>query len=149
MENPDKRIDLVSSLAAKRDFESAQAELEKLRKGNDTPLARSGELYYLEGLILSGQARYGEALKKAEQAYQLLKQTLKNKRIAQVQLLMGNILIATGELRRAEIEIQDAVASFRRAEDEKGIAEAYNKLTQIFFIQAEFDRSIECLNQAT
>lgn len=149
MERPDKRIDLVSSLAAKRDFKSAQAELEKLRKGNDTPSAHAGELYYLEGLILSGQARYGQALKKAYQAYQLLKHTLKNKRIAQVQLLMGNILIATGELRRAEIEIQDAVASFRRAEDEKGIAEAYNKLAQIFFIQAEFDRSIECLNQAT
>jgi len=148
MESPDKKIDLIVSLADKRDFKSAQAELEKLKKGNDTSSAHSGELYYLEGLILHGQAHYGEALKKIRQAYQLLGHTLKNKRIAQVQLAMGNILIATGDLKSAEIEIQDAVASFRRAEDEKGIAEAYNKLAQIFFIQAEFDRSIECLNQA-
>ncbi len=149
MESPGKRIVLIESLAVKRDFVSAQAELEKLKKGNDSSSAYSGELYYLEGLILYGQVRYGEALKKAQQAYQLLKHTLKNKRIAQVQLLLGYIFISTGELRRAEIEIQDAVASFRRVEDEKGIAEAYNKLAQIFFIQAEFDRSIECLNQAT
>ncbi|MCK4224204.1 MAG: sigma 54-interacting transcriptional regulator [candidate division Zixibacteria bacterium] len=149
MESPDKRIDLVLSLAAERDFVSAQVELERLRKGNDTSSAYPGELYYLEGLIFFGQARYGEALKKAQSAYQLLKHTLKNRRIAQVHLLMGNILIATGELKRAEIEIQDAKASFRRAGDEKGIADAYNKLAQIFFIQAEFDRSIECLNQAT
>ncbi len=149
MENPDKKIDLVLSLAERRDFESAQVELEKLKKGNDASSAHSGEVYYLEGLILYGQVRYGEALKKATQAYQLLKHTLRNKRIAQVQQLLGNILVATGELKRAEIELQDAVASFRRAGDEKGIAVAYNKLAQIFFIQAEFDRSIECLNQAT
>jgi len=149
MESPEKGIILTESLAVERDFVSAQAELEKLKKGNDTSSAYSGELYYLEGLILYGFARYGEALKKAEQAFQVLKHTLKNRRIGQVQLLLGYIFISTGELKRAEIEIQDAVASFRRAGDEKGIADAYNKLAQIFFIRAEFDRSIECLNQAT
>ncbi len=149
MESPEKGIILTESLAAERDFVSAQVELEKLKKGNDTSSAYSGELYYLEGLILYGFARYGEALKKAGQAYQVLKHTLKNRRIGQVQLLLGYIFISTGELKRAEIEIQDAVASFRRAGDEKGIADAYNKLAQIFFIQAEFDRSIESLNQAS
>jgi len=148
MESPEKRIALIESLAAKRDFRAAQAELKKLKKGKDTS-AYLGELYYLEGIILYGQAHYDEALKKAESAYQLLKHTLKNKRIAQVQLLMGYIFISIGDLKKAEIEIQDAVASFRRAGERKGVADAYNKLAQIFFIQAEFDRSIECLNQAT
>lgn len=148
MESPEKRIALIESLAAKRDFRAAQAELKKLKKGKDTS-AYLGELYYLEGITLHGQAHYDEALKKAESAYQLLKHTLKNKRIAQVQLLMGYIFISIGDLKKAEIEIQDAVASFRRAGERKGVADAYNKLAQIFFIQAEFDRSIECLNQAT
>jgi transcriptional regulator with GAF, ATPase, and Fis domain len=149
MDSPEKRIDLIETLAAERDFQSAQAELEKLKKGNDSSSAPSGELYYLEGLILHGLARYGDALKKGKEAYQLLKHTLNNKRIAQVQLLLGNIFVATGELKKAEMEIQDAVASFRRVGDEKGMAEAYNKLAQIFFIQGSFDRSIESLNFAT
>ncbi len=149
MENPEKRIDIVSSLAAKRDFKSARAELEKLKKGNDTSSAYQGELLYLDGLILYGQDRYHEALQETEQAFQLLKQTLKNRRIGQVQLLLGYILVDIGDLKRAEMEIQDAVASFRRAGDEKGMADAYNKLAHIFFIRAEFDRSIASLKQAT
>ncbi|MGB2769699.1 MAG: sigma 54-interacting transcriptional regulator [Candidatus Zixiibacteriota bacterium] len=148
MENPDRRIDIVSSLAAKRDFKSARAELEKLKKGNDTPSAYQGELYYLEGLILYGQDLYGQAQDMAQQAYEHLKRTLRNRRIGQVQLLLGYIFIDTGDLKRAQIEIRDAVASFRRAGDEKGIADAYNKLAHIFFIRAEFDRSTECLKQA-
>ena len=148
MENPDRRIDIVSSLAAKRDFKSARAELEKLKKGNDTPSAYQGEFCYLEGLILYGQDRYSQAQDMAQQAYERLKRTLKNRRIGQVQLLLGYISIDTGDLKKAQIEIRDAVASFRRAGDEKGIADAYNKLAHIFFIRAEFERSIECLNQA-
>ena len=148
MDNPDRRIDIVSSLAAKRDFKSARTELEKLKKGNDTSSAYQGELYYLEGLILYGEDRYVQAQDMAQQAYEHLKRTLKNKRIGQVQLLLGYILIDTGYLKRAQIEIRDAVASFRRAGDEKGIADAYNKLAHIFFIRAEFDRSTECLKQA-
>jgi transcriptional regulator with GAF, ATPase, and Fis domain/Tfp pilus assembly protein PilF len=149
MDSPEERIDLIESFAAEKDFRSAQAELEKLKKGNDSSSAPSGELYYLEGLILYGLARYDEALRKGKEAYHLLKHTLNNKRIAQVQLLLGNVFVATGELKKAEMEIQDAAASFRRVGDEKGMVEAYNKLAQIFFIQAEFDRSIEALNQAT
>ena len=149
MDSPEERIDLIESLAAEKDFRSAQAELEKLKKGNDFSSVNRGELYYLEGLILHGLTRYGDALNKGKEAYQLLKHTLNNKRIAQVQLLLGNIFVATGELKKAEMEIQDAIASFRRVGDEKGMAEAYNKLAQLFFIQAEFERSIEALNQAT
>jgi hypothetical protein len=91
MENPDRRIDIIQSLAAKRDFKPARAELEKLKKGNDNPSAYQGELYYLEGLILYGQDRYGPAQDRAQQAYEHLKRTLKNRRIGQVQLLLGYI----------------------------------------------------------
>ncbi len=149
MDSPEKKIEHIESLAADKDFMSAQAELEKMKKGNDTSSNHAGEVYYLESLILHGLARYGEAQEKGNQAYQLLKHTLNNKKIAQVQLLLGNIFIATGELKKAEVEIQDAITSFRRVEDEKGMAEAYNKLAQVFFIQAEFDRAIEALTSAT
>ncbi len=148
MESPDKRIDLVAYVAPGRDVESAEAELEKLKKGNDSSSAYRGDICYLEALVLYGKGRYGESLKKAQRAYELLKHTLKNKRIAQVQLLLACVLIDLGDLKRAHIEIQDAVVSFRRAGDEKGMVCAYNKLAQIFFIQAEFERSIEALNQA-
>ena len=121
MESLDRKIDLVSSQAARGDFRAAQAELEKLKKGNDTSSAYAGELCYLEGLILYKQDRYKEAQEKAEQAYELLRRTLKNRRIGQVHLLIGYIFVDVGDLKRAQIQIQDAVSSFRRAGDEKGM----------------------------
>ena len=149
MESMEKRIDLVSSLAAKKDLNAARAELGKLEKGNDASSAYSGEVYYLQALIFYQEDRYSQALEKAECAYQTLRQTSKNKRIGQVQLLLAYIFVNSGDLRKAEIEAQDAVSSFRRAGDDDGLTKAYNKLAQIYFVRAEFDRSIECLNQAT
>jgi transcriptional regulator with GAF, ATPase, and Fis domain len=149
MDIPEKRIELIEFLAAEKDFKSAQAELEKLKKGNDSSFNHGGEVYYLEGLILHGLARYREAEEKGESAYRIYKNTSNNKRIAQVQLLLGNVFVATGELKNAREMLQDAIASFRRAEDEKGTAEAYNKLAQVFFIQAEFERAIEALGAAS
>ena len=148
MDIPEKRIEIIEFLAAEKDFKSAQAELKKLKKGNDSSFNQSGEVYYLEGLILLGLARYDEAKEKGESAYRILKNTSRNKRIAQVQLLLGNVFVATGDLKNAREMLQDAIAFFRRAEDEKGTAEAYNKLAQVFFIQAEFDRAIEALGAA-
>jgi hypothetical protein len=57
MESPDKRIDLVASLAPGRDFKSAEAELERLKKGNDTSSAYEGDVYYLQGLVFYGKDR--------------------------------------------------------------------------------------------
>ncbi len=149
MESLNKKVDLVASLAAKKDLKAARAELEKLKKGNDNLSAYRGELYYLEALILYQEDRYGEASEKAELAYQALRQTTGNRRIGQVQLLLSYISVDTGDLERAKIEAQDAVSSFRRAGDDEGITKAYNKLAQVYFVRAEFERSIECLNQAT
>jgi len=56
MDSPEERIDLIESFAAERDFQSAQAELERWKKGNDLSSgmnhtvhtsAQAGELYYL------------------------------------------------------------------------------------------------------
>lgn len=149
MESLNKKVDLVASLAAKKDLKAARAELEKLKKGNDSLSAYTGELYYLEALILYQQDRYGEASEKAESAFQTLRQTNRNRRIGQVQLLLSYILVDVGDLERAKIEARDAVSSFRRAGDNEGITKAYNKLAQVYFVRAEFERSIECLNQAT
>jgi transcriptional regulator with PAS, ATPase and Fis domain/tetratricopeptide (TPR) repeat protein len=149
MDIPEKRIELIEFLAAEKNYKSAQAELEKLKKGNDSSFNPEGEVYYLEGLILFGLARYREAQEKGERAYQLLKHTSNNQRIAQVQLLLGNVFVATGELKTAGEKLHDAIASFRRVEDQKGMAEAYNKLAQVFFIQAEFERAVEALSAAS
>ena len=149
MDRPEKAIELIEFLAAKKDYKSAQAELEKWKKGNDTSSDRRGEVCYLESLILFGLVRYGEALEKGNQAYQLFKHTLDNKRIAQVQFHLGNIFIATGQLKSAQVILQDTIASYRRVDDDKGIAEAYNKLAQVFFVQAEFERAKEALTSAT
>ena len=148
MESPDRRITHIESLVAKRDFEKAKAELEKLKKGKGVLSAYQGELYHLEGLILYSQTRYQEAQEKARKAYELLKYTSKHKNIAQVQHLLGNIFIAIGNLKQAEVETRDALASYRRVGDELGMANVQNKLAQIFFIKSEYNRAIESLNEA-
>ncbi len=149
MESWDKKVDLVSSLAAKKDLKAARAELAKLKKGNDTSLAYAGEFSYLEALIVYHEDNYQEAWNKAEQAYQALRQTSKNRRLGEVQLLLCYILVDLGDLSKAEIQAQDAASSFRRAGDDEGLTRAYNKLAQVYFIRAEFERSIDCLNRAT
>ncbi len=148
MESPDRRIDHIRSLVAKKDFEKAKAELEKLKKGKGGLSVYEGEFYYLEGLLSYGLARYQEGLEKAKKAYELLKYTSRHKNIAQVQHLLGNIFIALGNLKDGEVELRDALASYRRVGDELGFADAQNKLAQIFFIKAEYDRAIESLNEA-
>ncbi len=149
MESWEKRVDLVSSLAAKKDLKAARAELAELKKGNDTSSAYAGELYYLEALILYHGDLYEEAQSMAEQAYQALRQSSRNRRMGQVQLLLGHIFVDLGDLTAAQIQTQDAVSCFRRAGDEEGLTKAYNKLAQVYFIRAEFERSIECLDRAT
>jgi len=148
MESPDRRINHIESLVAKKDFDGAKAELEKVKKGKGGLSVHQGESYYLESLILHGLTRYQEALEKARRAYEVLKHTSRHRNIAQVQHLLGNIFIAIGNLRQAEVEIRDAVASYRRVGDEPGMADAQNKLAQIFFIKSEYDRAIESLNEA-
>jgi transcriptional regulator with GAF, ATPase, and Fis domain/Tfp pilus assembly protein PilF len=148
MKNPDRRIDHIESLAAAKDFEKAKAELEKLKKGKAGLSAHEGQVYYLESLISHGQTRYQEALEKAQEAYRVLKTTSRHRNIAQVQHLLGNIFIALGDLKEAQVEIRDALASYRRVGDEQGLANAQNKLAQIFFIRSEYDRAIESLKEA-
>ena len=148
MESPDRRINHIRSFVAKKDFEKAKAELEKLKKGKGGLSVHEGEFYYLEGLLLYNLARYQEGLEKARKAYELLKYTSRHKNIAQVQHLLGNIFIALGNLKDGEVELRDALASYRRVGDELGFADAQNKLAQIFFIKAEYDRAIESLNEA-
>ncbi len=148
MENSDRRIDHIKSLVTNKDFDKAKAELEKLKKGKGGLSVHEGELYYLESLILYGLARYKEALEKLTKAYEVLRYTSRHRNIAQIQHLLGNVFIALGDLKQGEVELRDALASYRRVGDELGFADAQNKLAQIFFIQSEYDRAIESLNEA-
>jgi Nif-specific regulatory protein len=148
MESLERRIDHIKSLVATKDIEKAKAELEKLKKGKGGLSVHEGEVYYLESLILYNLARYQEALEKVQKAYELLKYTSKHRSIAQAQHLLGNNLIASGNLKRGEVELRDALASYRRVGDEAGLADAQNKLAQIFFIKSEYDRAIQSLNEA-
>jgi len=148
MESLDRRIDHIKSLVARKDIEKAKAELDKLKKGKGGLSVHEGELYYLESLILYNLAQYHEALEKAKKAYELLKYTSRHRNIAQVQHLLGNNFIAIGNLKQGEVELRDALASYRRVGDEAGFADAQNKLAQIFFIKSEYDRAIQSLNEA-
>jgi len=106
-----------------------------------------GVFYYLSALTLYGLAKYEESLENGERAFELLRNTLENRRIAQVQAVLGKSYLALGRLKEAEEGFRDAIATCRRINDEKGIVQAYNKLAQIYFIRSDYARAAEYLKE--
>jgi transcriptional regulator with PAS, ATPase and Fis domain len=142
-------LDLIGSLVKEKKFKAALAEIrEKERlKGIDRFSCEWGWLSFLASTALRGVGRCEEALKKAQEALKILKNTLENERIAEIQYNLGIIYSDLGDLRNAELQFKDAASTYRRVEDKKGIVRAYNALSRICFIKARYDLAIEYLNE--
>lgn len=105
-----------------------------------------GDILYFTALSLHKQAKFKEALLEAQKAFDILRNTNKNKRIGQIQGLLGDIYCDTGELKEAETEYRDALAIFRRAGNSKQLIGLYSKLARIRFTQSDFGSAIDYLN---
>jgi DNA-binding NtrC family response regulator/tetratricopeptide (TPR) repeat protein len=141
-------LDLIGSLVKEKKFKEALAEIrEKERlKGIDRFSCEWGWLSFLTSKALRGVGKCEEALKKAQEALKILKNTQENERISEIQYNLGIIYSDLGDLRNAELQFQDAASTYRRIEDKKGIVKAYNALSRICFIKARYDLAIEYLN---
>jgi len=144
------KLSLIESLLQKGDFKQALADIRELesRRVIDEFSTEAGELSYLCAFALDKLGRPKQALTKAKKAYEILRNTEKNQRLAQVHQLMGRIYAKLGDLKNAEIQFTDTASTYRRIKDQKGIAETYNELARICFIRSEFSRAIEYINDA-
>ena len=144
------KLEEVEALVQKGKFSPALAELRDLlpQLKKDTCPVERGTISYLLAATFYGLGRYQESLAEGKKAYQIFKNTLENKRIAQILYVLGNAYLRLGDSRNAEAELRDAIATYRRIEDHDGIINSYNKLANIYFIRSEFARSIEYLNES-
>ena len=148
IENLNVKLDLIGSLLEQGNFKQALAEIEELRSSVelDEFSIQAGELYYLNAFVLDKLGRSRQALTKAKRAYEILRNTERNRKLAQIQQLMGRIYSKLGELKNAEIQFTDTASTYRRIGDQKGIAETYNELARVKGGGVGFDLYIERLD---
>jgi DNA-binding NtrC family response regulator/Flp pilus assembly protein TadD len=150
IQNKDMKLNLVESLLQAGDFQQALAEIRDLenQKVVDRFSVEEGELSYFGALALDKLGRLNEALSQAKKAYDILRNTEKNKRLAQIQYILGLIYAHRGMLKEAEIQFTDAASTYRRIKDQKGVVDMYNELARICFIRSRFDQAAEYITDA-
>jgi DNA-binding NtrC family response regulator/predicted negative regulator of RcsB-dependent stress response len=144
------KIALAESLLQVGNFKQALAEIKELenQKIVDEFSSEAGELSYFGALALDKLGRLNEAVSKAKKAFEILKNTSDNRRVAQVQHIMGIIYAHLGDLKEAELQFIDTASTYRRIDDQKGIIDIYNELARICFMRSDFSRAIEYINDA-
>jgi tetratricopeptide (TPR) repeat protein len=144
------KLGVIEKLLEKGNFKQALAEINELEvdKESDRFSVESGELFYWEAFALDKLGRTKPALASARKAYEILRDTGKNQRLAQIQQLMGRIYVKLGDLKSAEIQFTDTASIYRRIKDKKGTAETYNELARICFIRSEFSRAVGYIEDA-
>ncbi|MCJ7507401.1 MAG: sigma 54-interacting transcriptional regulator [candidate division Zixibacteria bacterium] len=145
-----QRLKYIERLIEQGDYALAEKNIDVLQgKGiSDLSLAQQGELHYLSALLFSKLVRYQEGLEQANIAFELLKDTDENEKIAKVNLLAGKLYTDLGDLQHAELELRDALSAYRRIGDQENRIEVYNRLARICFIKGEYDRALGYLNEA-
>ncbi|MFQ6003763.1 MAG: tetratricopeptide repeat protein, partial [Candidatus Zixiibacteriota bacterium] len=140
----------VESLLQGGNFKQALAEIRDLenRKVMDDFSVEAGELSYFGALALDKLGRLEEAISKAQKAFEILRNTKENKRVAQVQHIMGIIYAHLGDLKNAELHFTDTASTYRRIDDRKGIIDTYNELARICFLKSDYNRAIDYINDA-
>jgi two-component system response regulator PilR (NtrC family) len=127
----------------------ALAALERLEKDNFSPSGINKGLY----LLLSAhraliQTEYSLTISLCQQALEEIGRTSLNYRIGRLQWFMYRAHIALGDLKAAELCARDALASYRRIEDMEGIADAYNAISRIYYLQSDYVLAAEYINEA-
>ncbi len=144
------KLSTVEWLLQAGDFKQALAEIRDLenQKVMDDFSSEAGELSYFGALALDKLGRLNEAMSKAKKAFEILRNTKENKRVAQVQHIMGIIYAQRGDLKNAELQFTDTASTYRRINDQEGIIEIYNELARICFMRSDFYRAIDYISDA-
>lgn len=107
-----------------------------------------GKIFALRGNILLQMARYDRAQRYCELAYKLLRGTGENATLGELELSLGTILFRLGFGDRAREFFTGALSTFRRIENEGGVASALNCLGLLHKNSCEWREAIRCLNGA-
>ncbi|MCJ7785194.1 MAG: tetratricopeptide repeat protein, partial [Desulfobacterales bacterium] len=111
----------------------------------DSSPIEAGHLLYFTSVCLSKQSKFKEAEIEGRKAFEILRGTDQNKRIAQIQTLLGDIYCELGNPREAEAQYRDALTTFKRTQDNRWIITLHNALARICYIRSDFGRAVEYL----
>src|SRR4030067_1777309 len=110
------KLDYIEVLVSEQKFSQALAEVKEqdTLKVSFSSQQEKGRFLYLSALTLYNLGRYPEALFEAKAAYDIFRFSSDNKSIGEVQHLLGSVYQAQGDLPKAETELRDAIAAYRR-----------------------------------
>ncbi len=143
------KIESIESLVKQKKFSEALAEIRDLecQKIVDRFSQEEGNIHFLLSSIYHYLGRYQEGIEECRKAFDCLKNTSENDKIAQIQFTLGCIYVALGDFEKAELELRDALASHRRIGNKQGMINIYSKLANICFINSDFDIAIKHLKE--
>ncbi len=140
----------IETLVDKEKYGQALEEINKVEKdpGSHLTAGQEADLSYLASLCLYNLGRYKEALTKAKFAFETLKHTSQNRKVAQAEEIWGRICLSLGDLKNAELHLRDAISTYRRIGDLQRMLKAYNLIGRVYFVRCDFEKSIEYLTEA-
>ena len=100
------------------------------------------------GILLFDRARYRTAQRASVLAYRLLRETTLNFDIGRAEMTLGWIALRTGSWSSSRDYFESAIATYRRADFQAGMASAYNSLALVHKNQCRFKEAARFLEQA-
>ncbi len=151
MKSPlEARSKAIETLVDEEKYGEALEEINKAEKDPKSHLTagEKADLSYRASLCLYNLGRYKEALTKVKFAFETLKHTSQNRKVAQIEEIWGRICLSLGDLKNAELHLRDAISTYRRIGDLQKMLKAYNLIARIYFVRCDFEKSIEYLTEA-
>jgi len=134
---------------ADRFLASSHLELERAEivdpELRDCEMAR---ILVRQSVLLMQRGDYQEALDAAKRAFTVLALTDQHVEVANLQLTMGACHQSLGRLDKAEEFYQDSLSTYRRVNDEVGVATLYNALALLKKAACAWDDALQLLDRA-
>jgi len=141
---------IVECLRHRGDLNEAVEALHDLHRKLRPHVTREqiGRLSSRLGILLFERGRYRAGHRAATLAYRLLRDTTLNLDLGHTEMCLGAIALRTGEWSGAREHFESAIATYRRADYQSGMAAAYNNLGLLHKNQCRFKESVRFLEQA-
>jgi len=141
---------IVECLRHRGDLNEAVDALHDLHKRLRPHVTReqAGRLSASLALLLFERGRYRAAQRSASLAYRLLRETTLNLDIGRTEMIFGVIALRTGDWNAAREYFESAIATYRRAGYDAGMASAYNSLGLLHKNHCRFKEAARFLEQA-
>src|SRR6266850_356075 len=141
---------IVECLRHRGDLNEAVEALHDLHRKLRPHVTREqiGRLSSRLGILLFERGRYRAGHRAASLAYRLLRDTTLNLDLGHTEMCLGAIALRTGEWTSARDHFESAIATYRRADYQSGMAVGYNNLGLLHKNQCRFKESVRFLEQA-